>query len=174
MDKVDPYRRLPASGGTPADPAFAQAGSGLPRPRPQGLGGWLAVFAVVLLAWLAVSAATFTLILAMIGSSHAPTGAAMIRAQCLLVAIAVLFAAKLTVLALMWLRSPRFPRALVAWLVANIVVAATFWMSLAFERPEDMLYVAPLLATELLWNGGWIAYALKSERIRNTFSARER
>lgn len=170
MDNGDPYRRMPAAGPKQGHAAPAPAGFGPLRPRPEGLGGWLAVLAVVLLLWLAAGAAVFAAILILMDSSHAPTGDALTRARYLLVTGGMLFFVKLAVLALLWRRSRWFPRALVAWLIVDIVVSAVFWVAVVPVPAETVLSVSLLFAARLLW----IAYALKSERVRNTFSARER
>lgn len=174
MDNADPYRRMPAAGAKQGHAAPAPAGFGPPRPRPEGLGGWLAVLAVVLLLWLAAGAAVFAAILILMSSSHAPTGDGLIRAQYLLATSGTLFLVKLAVLALMWLRSRWFARAFVAWLIVDLVVSAVFWIAVETVPAETVLSVSLLCAARLVWNGGWIAYALKSERVRNTFSARAR
>ncbi|QWP77626.1 DUF2569 family protein [Lysobacter sp. K5869] len=163
MQEDDPYRREPNAARTDLST------SGERERKPAGLGGWLIVLGFLMVwsliagAWLAVT--SFGLLDAA-GLSPAKHTALMFHTA----ANSVLSAFNLAALALFFLKSQMFVRALIAWLVVDAI--ATFvalWLSVRADPSGEGVPVAMSLVRVAVWNGGWAAYALLSKRVKNTF-----
>ncbi|MBN7135527.1 hypothetical protein A7A76_12250 [Lysobacter enzymogenes] len=175
----DPYRREPAR---PAARGALQLGDAPLRFTTRrsernlgavGRGGWLIAVAVMLVWSLLYGMALLTTLGAMSASPELDAGkrAAL---QLSILAGGAMFVLNLAVLTLYCVKSPWFPRAYVAWLGLDAIVFAIAIGLLAQASGGSLLgtVVAAVIVRAAFWNGPWIAYALLSERVRNTFVAR--
>lgn len=175
----DPYRREPAR---PAARGALQLGDAplhFNTTRSErnlgavGRGGWLIAVAVMLVWSLLYGMAILTSLGALLASPELDAGKqAALRLSAL--AGGAMSALNLAVLLLFCVKSPWFPRAYVAWLGLDVIVFAIAIGLLAQASGGSLLgtAVAAMIVRTLFWNGPWIAYAIMSERVKNTFVAR--
>jgi len=178
MHEDDPYRRDPAR---PAERGALQLGDAplqFSTTRSErnrgavGRGGWLIAVAIMLAWSLLYTVALLTSLGALLASPELDAGKhAALRSTVL--AGGAMFVLNLAVLVLFCVKSPWFPRAYIAWLSLDVIVFAIA-IGLLAQATGGSLFgtaVAAAIARLLFWNGPWIAYAIVSERVRNTFVA---
>lgn len=176
----DPYRRDPAR---PAARGALQLGDAplhFNTSRSErnleavGRGGWLIAVAAMLVWSLLYGFAILTTLGALLASPELDAGKqAALRLSVL--AGGAMFVLNLAVLLLFCVKSPWFPRAYVAWLGLDVIVFAIAVGLLAQASGGGSLLgavVTAVIVRLLFWNGPWIAYAIMSDRVKNTFVAR--
>lgn len=183
MHEEDPYRREPAQ---PAPRGALQLGdqplqfSTARSERNRGAvgrGGWLIGVAIMMvwsLLFAMANAGGMAALLASPEVTAAMDGAKAGALRFYLAVSAAMFALNLVALVLFAIKSPWFPRVYVAWLGIDLVLVsmATGLLSQASGGGFAGVAAAALIGRVLFWNGPWMAYAIMSERVKNTFAAR--
>ncbi|MEH6416144.1 DUF2569 family protein [Pseudomonas sp. CGJS7] len=183
MADEDPYRR-PAS----ALPASAQAGDASPTSPGsgnaraaglKGLGGWLIAVAIVL-GWsllragmsLSATASLLTLGGVSFGSMFDLSDPLRAPLQFVFASGCALAALNLVALVLFFMKSRWFPRAFIVWWVAKIALAAVIVLLVRRMADMEQFLLRSMmieLAYALSFGAFWIAYTLRSRRVKNTF-----
>jgi len=183
MHEEDPYRREPAK---PAPRGALQLGdqplqfSTVRSERNRGAvgrGGWLIGVAIMMvwsLLFAMANAGGMAALLASPETTAAMDGAKAGALRFYLAVSAAMFALNLVALVLFAIKSPWFPRVYVAWLGIDLILVsiATGLLSQASGGGFAGVAAAALIGRVLFWNGPWMAYAIMSERVKNTFAAR--
>lgn len=154
---------------------------------PAGIGGWLLVLTIGLLAfpglvlfdlgfnqWPIFSESLWSSLTTPGSEVYHPLWAPLIVGS--IVGDILLLLLDVFVLALLFRKSSRFPAAFVAFALANVcyfltTAVAVYQIPIVAERGIESLLrevVPPLLAAP-----AWIAYVLASRRVKNTFKAKE-
>ncbi|ALN60750.1 hypothetical protein GLE_5409 [Lysobacter enzymogenes] len=183
MHDEDPYRREPAP---PAARGALRLGDeplrfGTDRSERNrgavGRGGWLIGVAIMMvwsLLFAMANAGGMAALLASTEVASAMDGAKAGALRFYLAVSAAMFALNLVALVLFAIKSPWFPRVYLAWLGIDLVLVsiATGLLSQASGDGFAGVAAAALVGRVLFWNGPWMAYAVMSERVRNTFAPR--
>jgi len=128
--------------------------------QPAGVGGWLLLFCLILLAWEPVS-------LALLASSY--LGQAMFRdaAFFLVLAARLIIVAIGVAAALAFFNHRPFAAALAkAAVLLSAGMAAFLLLTPYFPSNLAPDLKMPVLAATLAWYGGWFAYLARSKRVR--------
>lgn len=144
----------------------------LPPSGPEGLGGWLAIAGVVLGAATLMAAASIGFAVYWWVSGDRLGGSADI-ARMHIGVDAVRLPLGLAALALFWRKSRWFPRAFIAWAMIDLADSAV--RPLMLLRTGEIGTAAALTVIALwlsFWYVPWVAYILRSQRVRNTFARR--
>lgn len=183
MHEDDPYRRPPAQ---PAARGALQLGDeplqfstnrSERNSGPVGRGGWLIAVAIMMVWSLLFGMGNAGGMAAMLASADAAGTMEAAKAEALRFYILVcgaMFVFNLVALALFAMKSRWFPRAYIAWLGTDLVLVAIASGVLAQSAGGSFfgMAVMALVGRGLFWNGLWIAYAVMSDRVKNTFVAR--
>ena len=175
----DPYRRAPPAAAARGalqlgdEPLRFSTNRSERNSGPVGRGGWLIAVAVML-AWSLLYGIVNLAGLALMLASPELDANKHAALQFFVLVSGAMFVFNLAVLALYGMKSPWFPRAYVAWLGVALVAMAVAYGLLAQATGGGFLGVAiaAAIARALFWNGPWIAYAIMSDRVKNTFVAR--
>lgn len=179
MQEEDPYRREPAA---PAERGALRLGDEPLRfstnrsernSGPQGLGGWLIAVAVMLVWSLLFGMVNGGGMAAMLDSPELDA-AKRAAIQIYIAVCGVSFALNLAALVLFFMKSPWFPRVFIGWLGIDLILTAIAVGLLTQASNGGFLGTLALIVIVrgLFWNGLWIAYAIMSDRVKNTFVAR--
>jgi uncharacterized protein DUF2569 len=131
--------------------------------QPAGIGGWLVVLALLLLVWRPIDAALVASnALAALTVRGAPLGIALVG-MTLVTSFGVAAG-----IALLSRRGPAVAMAEAA-LVLSAILDLVIYTSSYFPSNRMPGDASIYLAASLVYHGAWLAYLLRSRRVRNTF-----
>lgn len=182
MQEEDPYRRAPAQAAERGalqlgdEPLHFNTNRSERNSGPVGRGGWLIAVAIMMVWSLLFgvgNAASTAALLAGPSVDAGMRGALQVH----VIACGALFVFNLIALVLFFMKSAWFPRVYLAWLGTDLMVVAITAGLLAQTRDSSAflgVFVMVVIVRTLFWNGLWMAYAIMSDRVKNTFAASRR
>lgn len=179
MQEEDPYRREPALAAERGalqlgdEPLQFRTNRSERNSGPVGRGGWLIAVAIMMVWSLLFSVGNAGSTAALLADPRLEAGMRG-ALQVHVVVAGALFVFNLVALVLFFMKSAWFPRVYVAWLGSDLIAVAVTSGLLAQSRDASAfigMFAIVVIVRTLFWNGLWMAYAIMSDRVKNTFVA---